>query len=394
MSTNIMLPNIIYIGDVPIESSYHGSALLYRLLQKYPQEKICIVEAGFEASQPERKLPGVTYVYVQHPGGRLLRTRFNRWVASFFSLFARFRVRRVQQSIGNFMPEAVLTVAHGYSWVTAAVYAFRHNLPLYLIVHDDWPNLALIPKLYKPFLDRSFRKVYTQAKARFCISPSMVEAYIHRYGIKGTVLYPSRSANAPCFDSPSERLAEKKEILSIAFAGTINSAGDINMLKSLAICLKSCNGRLLLFGPLDKQNAIELGLNDSNIEVRGMIASNDLIKLLRDEVDALYVPLSFEAQGSTVALLSFPSKLADYTSIGLPLLVHGPDNCSAVRWVRENGDIAAYVTSPDPSDLMYAINRLQIPQTRIDLSLKAIEQGNKYFSHASAEHTFLSVLQM
>jgi hypothetical protein len=119
-----------------------------------------------------------------------------------------------------------------------------------------------------------------------------------------------------------------------------------------------------------------------------------LIKLLRDEVDALYVPLSFEAQGSTVALLSFPSKLADYTSIGLPLLVHGPDNCSAVRWVRENGDIAAYVTSPDPSDLMYAINRLQIPQTRIDLSLKAIEQGNKYFSHASAEHTFLSVLQM
>ena len=55
------LPRLLYIGDVPVEASYHGSALLYRLLEDYPKERLKIVEAGVQLSRPERRLAGVAY---------------------------------------------------------------------------------------------------------------------------------------------------------------------------------------------------------------------------------------------------------------------------------------------------------------------------------------------
>ena len=35
-----MFTNLLYVGDVPVEASYHGSALLHRLLSGHPHEKL------------------------------------------------------------------------------------------------------------------------------------------------------------------------------------------------------------------------------------------------------------------------------------------------------------------------------------------------------------------
>ena len=40
--------------------------------------------------------------------------------------------------VGDFAPQAVMTVVHGAQWQTAAAYARRRNLPLHLIAHDQW----------------------------------------------------------------------------------------------------------------------------------------------------------------------------------------------------------------------------------------------------------------
>ena len=55
------LPRVAYIGCVPAERSYHGSLLLYRLLQALPPEKLRVVEGYLGPSQPDRRLPGVAY---------------------------------------------------------------------------------------------------------------------------------------------------------------------------------------------------------------------------------------------------------------------------------------------------------------------------------------------
>ena len=54
------LPRLAYIGDVPVESSYHGSALLYRLLQRYPPDRLSVIE-NRNSSRADRRLPGVRY---------------------------------------------------------------------------------------------------------------------------------------------------------------------------------------------------------------------------------------------------------------------------------------------------------------------------------------------
>src|ERR1019366_1812905 len=107
-----MLPRLLYLGDVPVEASYHGSALLYRLLQNYPPERLLIVEGNLRNSLAERRLAGVSYRMVKVGWARPLYTRFNRWAVLAYSFAARLRVGAVRKTLGDFQPEAVLTVTH------------------------------------------------------------------------------------------------------------------------------------------------------------------------------------------------------------------------------------------------------------------------------------------
>ena len=67
------MPRLLYIADVQVEASQHGSALIYRALETYPADRLRIVETGLP-SQAARRLPGVTYASL--PIGR------RRWLDS------------------------------------------------------------------------------------------------------------------------------------------------------------------------------------------------------------------------------------------------------------------------------------------------------------------------
>ena len=69
-------PRLLYIGDVPVEASYHGSALLHRLLSDYPPERLCIVESA-TPSLLSRRLSSVNYHSYPIAKQRWLNTRFH-----------------------------------------------------------------------------------------------------------------------------------------------------------------------------------------------------------------------------------------------------------------------------------------------------------------------------
>ena len=317
----------MYLADVPVESSYHGSALLFRLLRDWPAQRLRVIESDLLRSQPDRRLPGVSYAELQVGSRRLLHTRFAQWYGAWLLKTAGRSVNRVMRLLAGFRPEAVLTVTHGFSWLTAARFAAQHGLPLHLICHDDQPRSALILKSVAPWLDREFGRVYRTAASRLCVSPFMSEEYRRRYGAEGTVLYPSRAADAPKFNAPPDRLAWNDQVFTVAFGGTINSPGCARALKMLAASLAAVNGRLLIFGPLTSETARSAGLDGSNIVLGGLLKSAELITRLRAEADALFVPMSFDAVDRANMEVSFPSKLTDYTAVGLPLLVYGPPYC-------------------------------------------------------------------
>lgn len=87
--------------------------------------------------------------------------------------------------------------------------------------------------------------------------------------------------------------------------------------------------------------------------------------------------------------LAFPSKLADYTAAGLPLLVYGPACCSAVTWARENEGVAEVVDTNDGSHLAAAVARLAVdPSRRLTLARRALEVGRRYFTRDAVQQVF------
>src|SRR5262249_30324829 len=155
------------------------------------------------------------------------------------------------------------------------------------------------------------------------VSPYMVEDYRKRYAIEGHILYPSRAADSPKFSNPPERLARAITDLTVGFAGSVN-ANYRQALKRIAEALRPRGGKLVIFGPPTKSDAIQYELNSENIEVRGLLPSRELVETLREVADVLLLPMSFVASDQSNMTISFPSKLTDYTNAGLPLLIFGP----------------------------------------------------------------------
>ncbi len=118
-----------------------------------------------------------------------------------------------------------------------------------------------------------------------------------------------------------------------------------------------------------------------------------MLNRLRSEAHALFVPMSFAPSDRANMEMAFPSKLADYTATGVPLLIYGPSYCSAVAWARENPGVAEVVEAE--SDLAAAIAKLaDNPEHRRALGKRALETGREYFTHARVQQSFYQSLSV
>src|SRR5260370_26858667 len=142
---------------------------------------------------------------------------------------------------------------------------------------------------------------------------------------------------------------------------------------------------MILYGSTSRAEGAPLGLDLSNVEFPGLVSARELRERCQKEADFLYVPMSFGESVRVNMRLSFPSKLADYTEMGLPLLIYGPKYCSAVQWARKHPGVAEVVETEDERELLEAVKRLSNPETRRALAEEALRIGELYFSHSRAE---------
>ena len=96
-------PRLLYIGDVPVEASYHGSALLHRLLAEYPVDKLCVVETATQ-SIAARRLSGVNYKSYPIAKQRWLNTRFHPQAMAWFSRVAARTSPQIAALVEDFQP--------------------------------------------------------------------------------------------------------------------------------------------------------------------------------------------------------------------------------------------------------------------------------------------------
>jgi hypothetical protein len=76
----------------------------------------------------------------------------------------------------------------------------------------------------------------------------------------------------------------------------------------------------------------------------------------------------------------FPSKLVEYTAIGLPVIVWGPTYSAGVRWVSEHGGSALAVTESDQAAFRAAVQRLSSDKDlATDAAERLVAAGNAQF---------------
>jgi hypothetical protein len=383
------VPRLLYLANVPVESYLHGSTLVYRLFETYPAEKLLIVECLCE-SQVDRRIPNVQYRAIKSSLSRLLKNRFSHYLWSLSLAGVYLSSRSISRIVRSYRPQAVITVVLGHAWEAAASYATRAGLPLHLIVHDDWPNNPNCTPSQRRWTDSALRRWYPMAASRLCVSPYMAEEFSRRYGVKGDVLYPSRASNTLEFEAPPPSLSGSCKPFTVAFCGSIY-LDYARALQRMAIALQKIGGRLLVFGPKPFA-AVDAFLQEPNLELQGTLSSPEMIRRCREQAHAIFVPMSYSKSDRHNMEISFPSKLADCTATGLPLIIDGPGYCSAVRWARENPGVSEIVTDESVDGLRMALKQLEDPTVRLRLAREAIRRGKEYFGHDRAFSTLMNEL--
>lgn len=385
-----MLPRLLYVADVPVESSHHGSALMFRALECYPADRLRIVETGVP-SKVERRLAGVRYEAVEVAAQRWLNSRLHGVYSAWASAVAARHAPRIAEVGGKV--EAVLTIGHGFGWITAAAFASEQGLPLHLVVHDDWPRLAAIAMPWRGWIDRRFGSVYRAARTRLCISPFMAEAYEARYGAPGVVMFPARANRGPVFAAKAARSLDAADELVVGYGG--NSGPEMMVcLRELARALQGTRTRLEIFGPFDSSARRELTALLESITFAGFVPFDRMIEELRARVDVLFLPMTFDSADRDNMMLSFPSKLADYTAVGVPLLIYGPPYSSVVRWARMLDGVAAVVDERGSDPLRYQIELLRSDRVRRQwLAENATEAGTAWFGADTVRDVLYAALR-
>lgn len=379
------LPRLLYFGDVPVSNSYGGATLLYRLLRGYPQEKlvICAPTAGMDAP-----LPGVRYVSFDARWPRLLRTRFSplycAWISWRWNAIPRWSLGLVRE----FRPEAILTISQTSGWILAWRLAQRERLPLFVFAHDDHVFYRHLPRFLWNWAQRSFGEAYRYATARFCISDAMAEEYGRMYGVASDIQFPLRDSGNPVFDEPAPQVAASRKNLTFAYAGSIQGESGVRQVLAFAAIAANQGHKLVVYSA-QHEAVRRAAAGAPGLDVRAPIPSRDLIGRLRDEADCLLVTASFDPLNADVVTTQFPSKVSDYSSVGLPVFAWAPAYASLARFVEAYPDAALLVTDPEPGALAPAIENLAgSAELRLRLAKSIIEAGRRVFSPDSARAEF------
>ena len=256
--------------------------------------------------------------------------------------------KMVQDLVRSFRPDVVVTVAHSSWHVQARRVAQEFELPLVCFFQDWWPDFPDVPLAFCSRIEREFRKTCAASDLAICVSD----------GMRWELGNPGNSLvlhDAPSLLGCGEVTRHFELPLRVAYFGNLSEYGPL-IESALRAFNNSNRVRLEVFGPSPLWTS---GAEDefrARGVYRGFISSNELAQSLQNFQAALVV-MSFAQSLRRRMTTSFPSKMIDAMQLGLPVVIWGPEYCSAVQWARR-GERALCVTDANPSALRQALEEL------------------------------------
>jgi glycosyltransferase involved in cell wall biosynthesis len=382
-------PRLLYLADVKVEPAMSGSALIYRQLGDWAPESLLVVERHSTGTAPEKRLPGVRY----HTWSAALPWRFSRFalVRLLNALCGPMSIHHHANSLlplaRSFGPDAVLTVAHGAGFLAAGALAKKLQVPLITIVHDNFADMIAGSPRFRRLMEARANTLLKSSDHLIFVCDSMRDYFVNQHGLDGSVLYPTACREFP--QHPPEPPARGQRPFTVAYGGTVIYLDEIRALIDAA---GRCGARMVFYSNVDPASAKDLGFVGDHVEFRQPVPSTELVERLRKEADLLLVPMQFAENQRVRAITGFPSKIADYSMTGLPILIYGPKWCSAATWARKYIGEECVCDVEDIGLLSEAMGRFRNAEAASSIGEKCFSVGARMFGLREARELIRRVV--
>ena len=386
---NEPLPRICYVGPA-IGPSVGGPAILFKLLHGYPADRLLAVQTRMGMRMAEEGASGSQVVWVPWPPGSAgprVHTLYGLTFLFGRSIWASWIRRKVR----GFKFDAVVSVVHGWLCEPALQVAQRHGVPFHAILHDHADAALAAPRRMGEYRLKRWRQLCERSASRLCVSPFMAEEVERLTRCRCEVLYPGLSPAASLSAWHPPEITSTRGELVFSFAGLIHS-GFRSLMLRFGKVLSACGHRLVLHSP--QAPHLLAGSPPEALTDGGWIPTAAVAETLRQEADALFLPVSFEPNDESNTRVLFPSKLVEYWAAGRPSLIWGPPYSSAVRWAKQHPGFAEVVESNEEEDVRLAVQRLAAScLQRQEMGMRSLHLAREYFSHPKTFGKFLEILR-
>lgn len=367
---------VLLVSSVRPELTSGGQIVLYRHLCN--NQEIDLFVHNYTLQLPT--LNGI----IQRFLGRISRSRFNKLAEDLWVLWGGLWLDKSFSGIAIDERTVVLTVAQGNAYPAASKLAKRHGIPLISIFHDWSPDMTVAHSPFRFLLERRFRKLYIESQLALCVSEGMKSQLGDHPNAQ--VLYPIAAEGTAQVQRPATG-----NQLKVLYFGNLYEYGPM-LQRALIESQESRIVRIEARGaaPCWPETFRQQMLSESRWHE---YAPRNEFQAWIESADAFLVPMVFDPSMRRRMETSFPSKLVEMAQLGKPLVIWGPEYCSAVRWASD-GDRALCVTDPDPKALRIALEKLESSQEmRQRLSKASAKAAAMEFSPSKIQITFIEALR-
>jgi len=367
---------VYVISSVRPEPSSAGQVILHRHLTDIPS-----LECEVYGLEPEVV---TTSTVIRRIMGRLTQTRAQRFAQDFWAWRdGRWLDALLPTSVSDPTCSVVLTVAQGDASGAAQRFAQKHCLPLVTFFHDWWPDMVSLHPPFRRILEQRFRELYRQSQLALCVSEGMRVELGPHHNAQVLSPIPSKVTQLP-------ETSKRTNTLKVLYFGNLHEYGPM-----VAEALQEVKGHTQIRMEARGANPSWPDSCLLEMEQAGLwhdFAPRAVLDRWFESADAFLVPMVFDPRMRRRMETSFPSKMVEMAQMGKPLVVWGPEYCSAVQWAQR-GDRALCVTDPNPVALRIALEKLvSSPEEYQRLSSAAIEAAQTDLCHVRIQAQFLEAL--
>lgn len=334
-----------------------------------------------------------TPVRLPYPIQRLKKSRFGpqlaRWITDYENFIWPLVVpEALDQAIGDFKPDVILTLAETSLSQLAAKAAKKHRLPLAGLFLDWFPIMKghFGHERTQAALGRRYRQLYAACDLAFCTSDGMQEVLgAHR---NSHVIYPMPGKHA----IPEKIFPPKSGKFRLAYVGSVQHFYG-RMICSLIEKIESRSDlEITVVGPNADWPADLLQRAKARGIYLGFKPPAEAASVLAG-ADALLVVMSFEKDYELFMRTSFTTKFLDYVAFGKPVLLWGPDYCTPFRVAKRHGGAVA-VNRIEAEEVVSVCRQIaDNPALRRQLSQEAEQLHQTVFNPDRLQGIFVSEME-